>query len=378
MKNIMIAAAAAAVSVGAAQAGGFERSATPLGFMFEKGNYAELSFGSVSPKVSGALKAVPSVTTGNVTKDYTTVGLAVKADINANLSLGLTLDPSYGADVLYDPSTNYPLRGSAAKLRGDTLALLAKYKINENVSVLGGLKSVGIGGDVSLSTTTLPSAPGVPVNFYRASFDQTRDLGYIIGVAYEKPEIALRVGLTYSSDTTHNLPVSGVVLTEGGFVGFNGSTGVELPKSLTLDFQTGVAADTLVFGSIRWVDWTSTKLIAPNAGAANPLVDYANDTITYNIGVGRKFSDAFSGAVSIGYEKTHGAPTGNLGPTDGQLSLQVGGTYTHNNMKITAGVRYIDIGNADALKPTSDATTGNARFAGNSAVAVGLRVGFSF
>lgn len=371
MKKILIAAATAAVSASSAQAGGFERSATPLGFMFEKGNYAELSFGSVAPKVSGALKAAPSVTTGNVTKNYTTVGLAVKTDINDKLSLGLTLDPTYGADVDYPTGTGYPIAGSSAKLRGETLALVGRYKINENVSVHAGLRSVDIGGNVSLVNSGS--------NFYRATFANDRDLGYLIGAAYEKPEIALRVALTYSSETKHDLQASGFsAFAPGGVI--SGSTTVKLPQSLTLDFQSGVAADTLVFGSIRWVDWTATRLDAPQAGAANPLVSYAKDTITYNIGVGRKFSDAFSGAVSIGYEKNgnYRNPTGNLGPTDGLLSLQVGGTYTHQNMKITAGVRYIDIGKAEALKATSTSPTGNARFTGNSAVAFGVRVGFTF
>lgn len=375
MKNIMIAATAAAVSATAAQAGGFERSNTPLGFMFETGNYAELSFGSARPKVSGSLNAAPSVTTGNVTRNYTTVGLAFKTDVTDKISLGVMLDPTYGADVAYPTGTSYPLAGSTAKLRGDTLAVIGRYKINENVSVHGGLRSVGIGGDVSLVNSGF--------NFYRANFKNDRDVGYLIGVAYEKPEIALRVGLTYASETKHELDASGFsAFAPGGVI--SGSTTVRLPKSLTLDFQSGVAADTLVFGSIRWVDWSVTRLDAPfanppaPAAPVNPLVSYAKDTITYNIGVGRKFSDAFSGAVSIGYEKTQGIPTGNLGPTDGQLSLQVGGTYTHQNMKITAGVRYVDIGNASALKATPTSTTGNASFAGNNAVAFGLRVGFSF
>ncbi|MCU0901746.1 MAG: outer membrane protein transport protein [Cypionkella sp.] len=378
MKNTMIVAACAALSAGAAQAGGFERSGLPLGFMFEAGTYAELSYGSVNPSVSGQTNALfpgalggAGLRSGDVAGSYSTVGLAFKTDLSDKLALGLTIDPSFGADVLYPTGSNYPLRGSNARLRGETLALIAKYKVTDNVSVIGGLRSVGIGGNVSLSTTTLPAAPGVPVNFYNASFGYTRDIGYVIGVAYEKPEIALRVGLTYASSTTHDLPVTGVALSSLGPVAFTSSTEVELPKSLTLDFQSGVAADTLVFGSIRWVDWTSTTLIAPNAGTANPLVSYSKDTITYSLGVGRKFSDAFSGAISIGYETSAGGVVGNLGPTDGFRSIQVGGTYTHENMKITAGVRYVDVGDATALG-------GAGSFSGNKAIGVGVKVGFTF
>lgn len=364
-------ASALALTAGAATAGGFERSGLPIGFMFEKGNYAELSYGFVSPKVSGSTNAgipapVGSGSSGDVAGSYSTVGIAVKTDISPKLSLGLSLDPTFGADVSYPTATNYPLRGSRAKLRGDTVALIGRYKFSDQVSVHAGLRSVTIGGDLSLSSTTI--VPGVPVNFYRGSFANTRDLGYLIGAAYEKPEIALRVALTYQSETKHAIDVTGVALPAGPFTG---NTTVKLPQSLTLDFQSGVAKDTLVFGSIRWADWSKTVLNAPNAGTANPLVSYAHDSVTYNIGVGRKFSDAFSGAISIGYEAHKGGVVGNLGPTDGFRSIQIGGTYTHENMKISAGVRYVDIGNATALG-------GGSNFNGNSAVAFGMKVGYTF
>ena len=326
--------------------------------MFENGNYAELSFGSVSPKVSGSLGGFAS---GSVAKSYTTLGLAFKTDLNSKISLGVSIDPTFGADVDYPTGTGYPIAGSTAKLRGETLAVVGRYKFNDTLSVHGGLRSVGIGGDVSLFSGG--------ANFYRANFANDRDIGYLIGAAYEKPEIALRVALTYASETKHDLEASGFsAFAPGGVI--SGSTVVKLPQSLTLDFQSGVAADTLVFGSIRWMDWSQTRLEAPFAGAANPLVFYDHDTITYTLGVGRKFSDAFSGAISVGYEKHHGSPVGNLGPTDGQKSIQIGGTYTHQNMKITAGVRYVDVGNAT--------TRIGGSFSNNKAVGVGVKVGFTF
>ncbi|MBN2630823.1 MAG: hypothetical protein JXR75_09835 [Rhodobacteraceae bacterium] len=361
MKRLLLAAGTAALATGSAQAGGFERSSVPLGFMFEKGNYVELTYGYVTPDVAGALKSNPAVTTGDVAKSYSTVGFAIKTDLSPKFSLGLTIDPSFGADIDYPAGSLYPIRGSNAKLRGDTVALIGRYKFSDAISVHGGVRSVGIGGNVSLANGG--------TTFYSASVTNDRDIGYLIGFAYEKPEIALRVALTYASSTKHDLLHTGVSVFAGG--AFSASTEVELPQSLTLDFQSGVAKDTLVFGSIRWVDWTATTLVSPFAGTANPLVDYDDDTISYSIGVGRKFSDAFAGAISIGYEKTHGGIVGNLGPTDGYKSIQVGGTYTHENMKISAGVRYVDIGNANALG-------GASSFSGNHAVGVGMKVGYSF
>ena len=73
---------------------------------------------------------------------------------------------------------------------------------------------------------------------------------------------------------------------------------------------------------------------------------------------------------SVGYEENTGSVTGNLGPTDGFTSVSLGAIYTKDNMKITGGVRYVDIGDATSFS--------NAQFTDNSAIAAGLRVGWSF
>jgi len=357
MSYILKSVGALALTAAAAHAGGFERSGSPVGFMFETGNYAELSFGYVSPRVSGVAGGVaPS---GDAGDSYATVGLAFKMDVNDKISLGLQYDPSYGADISYPTSaTTYPLRGTSATLSGDTISVIGRYKFNESFSVHAGVRSVGIGGNVAIFNGGLP--------LYAATYDNDRDVGYLIGAAYEKPEIALRVALTYYSATDHDLDttVTGV--------GFVGTETVELPQSLTLDFQSGVAADTLVFGSIRWAEWTATELNSIGyPGRFQPLVGYEDDVVTYTLGVGRKFSDTLSGTVSLGYEKANGGIASNLSPTDGSISLGVAMVYTMDAMKIAGGVRYVKIGDATAL-------SGSSEFTDNSAVGVGVRISFSF
>ena len=356
MKQYLGSVGVLALCAGSAMAGGFERSDNPVGFMFEKGSYAELSFGAVSPTVKGVAGGVAA--SGDVGDNYTQFGVAFKMDVSEKLSLGLQLDPTFGANITYPLAGSiYPIRGTNAELKGDTIALIARYKINDNFSVHGGLRSVSVGGNVAVFNGGAA--------FYRASYDKDRDLGYLIGAAYEKPEIALRVALTYSSETKHDLATS-------VFGTPVGSETVELPKSLTLDFQSGVAANTLVFGSIRWADWTSTRLNSIGYPAfLQPLVGYDDDVITYELGVGRKFSDNWSGAVSLGYEKANGGIAMNLDPTDGVFSIGFGGSYTRDNMKITGGVRYVQIGDATAL-------SGASQFSDNSAIGVGIKVGFSF
>ena len=109
------------------------------------------------------------------------------------------------------------------------------------------------------------------------------------------------------------------------------------------------------------------------------LVGHDNDdTITYPLGVGRKFNETWSGAISVGYEDSKGGVATNLAPTDGFWSVGIGGTYTRGNMKISGGVRYVDIGDANALENPPGSGISNSSFRGNSAIGVGLKIGFTF
>lgn len=330
-----IALLAALVGVGPAFAGGIDRSGQGIGYLFEKGNYAELSYGSVTPKVQAAGNVY-----GNIAKDYSSTSLAVKLDFGDNISVALGMDSPYGADV------EYKTLDFGAKLNSSAITALGRYKFSPNLSVHAGVYQTSIDG-----TFNPPS--GLPVG-RSITVAKTNSSGYILGAAYEKPEIAARVAITYFSGTTHQDDTS--------------LSSINAPKAVNLDFQTGIAADTLLFGGIRWADWSETII---KVGGQN-VVTYKNDAMTYNIGVGRKFSDKFSGAFTVGYEQAQGGTASALAPTDGYLSLGLGATYTHGNMKITAGVRSIRVGDATTVGLPVNS------FGDNSAMAAGVKVSFTF
>lgn len=328
-------AAAAAVAAGPAFAGGIDRSGQGIGYLFEKGTYAELSYGSVTPTVKSSTDAY-----GNVAGAYTSTSLAFKMDFNETFSAALGIDSPYGADVFY---TNLD---TGAKLNSTAITALGRYKFSPSFSVHGGFYQATVDGWYNPTTLAL----GTRINIAASS-----GTGYIVGAAFEKPEIAARVALTYFSGSTHTDATS--------------LSSVNAPAAINLDFQTGIAADTLLFGSVRWADWSNTIIKVANTN----LVTYQNDSLTYNLGIGRKFNENFSGAFTVGYEGAQGGTASSLAPTDGYLSLGLGGTYTNGNMKITAGVRSIRIGDAT----TAGLPLGNT-WSGNSAMAAGIKVSFTF
>jgi len=375
MNKVITAAGALMMTTAAVNAAGLDRSGQSVSSIFESGTYFELSYGNVNPTVSGELNSAP-VSSGDVAPSYAQTGIAFKTDVNDKLSFGMIVDQPFGAAVNYN-TAGYPLYGVNATVTSTGLTFLGRYQINEAFSVHAGLRSVTTSGSVG---SAIPAGPYAGP--YGATFGDGSGTGYVVGAAYEKPEIALRLALTYASAINVSMPT---LESSGLGVGNASNTDVTLPQSVNVDFQTGIAANTLLMASVRWADWTATSIkpadyTTATGGAA--LLDYANDGLTYSIGVGRKFSDALSASVSYGWEKANNDPTlpvgSNLAPTDGYQSIQVGASYAiTEGAKLSGGVRYVWIGDS-STSPFASGPTTYGVFTGNSAIGVGVKLSFNF
>ncbi len=370
MKNVLTAGAALLLSTSLAHAVGLDRSGQPIGIIFEDGGktgaYAELSFGYVMPSVDGTdVAAFGGSDTGNVAEDYGVLGLGYKRDINEQLSFAVIIDEPYGADISYPTGESAALGGTEATLDSVAVTGLIRYKIDNNVSVYGGLRAQSTEAEI-----TLDGLAYGPLAGYNVELDRHTGFGYTLGAAYEVPEIALRVALTYISEIEHEFGT-----TENGSA--SPDTTVTTPQAVNLDFQTGIAADTLLLGSVRWAEY-SKVIVAPAvfdvstpAGSSLTNID---DGFGYSVGLARRFSDTFAGSVTIGYEPEGDDLVSPLSPTNGNYSIGIGAQYKIDDITLTGGVRYIVPGDASA----ATADTARADFDDNSAIAVGFKVGYNF
>ncbi len=362
-KSTTIAALLLGASATAAVAGGLDRSGQNIDVMFEEGTALKFTMGYSMPNVS----ATPSALTDNIAKDYITYSAGFKYEVNDKLDLGLVFDEPFGANLEYGGLVATPAPGglglgtNRATVNSEAVTALARYHFSENISVHGGVRAQRLHGDVQLD----------PVGGYVLDMESDWAFGYVVGAAYEIPAYAARVALTYNSGFTHTM---------NGVESFNpaGTYEQDTPQSVNLDFQTGIAANTLLFGSVRWVDWTEFDITPPGYAAATggqSLVDpHAKDSWTFDLGVGRKFTEKFSASVSFGYERAIGGVASNLGPTDGFWSVGVGGSYdVTESVKLGVGARYVSIGDANG-----GSLTGNAPFTDNSAWGVGMSLTTSF
>ncbi|SEM86138.1 OmpP1/FadL family transporter [Palleronia pelagia] len=397
MKKLFGTVAVLALAPAMAGALGLDRSGQPVTLLFEDGNYAELSFGRVFPSVDGnGNPLLGGGTFDDVGDDYSQLGAGVKLQLSEQLSFALTAGQPYGVDIAYPGSNLTALGGTAATLDSSELMALARYEFSENISVHGGLRYVRLGdGNVTLSgnaygapaaANPLAVAPAPALNGYNVQFGQDSDIGLAIGAAYERPEIALRIAMTYFTKTDHDLPtvenVTALGLNPTGAP--SAPTQVQTPEAINLDFQTGLNQQTLLFGQIRyaWYDDVKVTPAAFGVRSNNSSLTSIDDAYSVSVGIGRQLTDRLSGSVTLGYERQSGDFGSPLAPTDGQKSIGLGLSYDVNEQfTIAGGVRYVDIGDATPSTGVCDVAGGGsgcASFSDNSAVAFGFRVGYSF
>jgi long-subunit fatty acid transport protein len=358
MKHYLATSAALALISGAASAGGIDRSGQGVNILFEEGTYMQLTYSHVSPNVDGNPPTLaPSLgASNNVAQSYNYGSFGYKQKLTDRLDIALIIDQPFGAHILYSDGpfsspTNTAAYDFMAEIDSHAITGLLQYNFDNGFSVHGGVRALTIDGSIKSNDGLLD-----------ASSDY--NFGAVVGAAYEKPDIALRVALTYSAAIDSDL--------SGTENGTPSSFTVEFPESVNLDFQTGIAKDTLLFGSVRWVGWNGFNLTTN--GGTN-WVNFDGDTTSYEIGVGRRISDKLSLAVTLGFEEPGNRPsTTALSPTTGSKSIGVGGTYqATEKLSISGGVRYIVPGDQFVSTPA-----GNVVFEDSSAVAAGIRIGYSF
>ena len=367
MKELIKFSLAAAMLASPAFSGGWEASRLDTSMMYQDGMYAEVGSSSIDYDVNGTTQASK---THKMAKDQTRTNLGFKAQYgDFDIGLATYMSGAIQLDGQSAHSTGCPGTLAAcsvvpsADVTVDSLALLTRYRINENMSVLGGLNRYEV------SNATVTSLGG----YYVVNGDE---IAPIAGVAYENKEIALRVELMLQTETDVTLSASSSTSAAVATTAVTGAKMV-IPQTLTLNFQSGIAEDTLLFGSIHKADWQTAQINIP-ANATGPVAaidsDFGDRT-AYSVGIGRKITEDISVLGSYATEDGGGATsTDPFTLTDGSQTLAVGARYTYENMTISGGYSYTKVGDVTMTHSTGLSST----YTDNKVTGLGLKIGFSF
>jgi len=368
-RTTSILAALAAMST-MASAGSIDRHFLDIPFIFESGNAIKFGFFHAVPSLSGRFPAAAGGgTTGDGGDSFENYNASLKVRVNDQISLALLFDQPHGADIEFEGGF---YAGLSAEWDTDAITALARYRFANNVSVYAGPRLLRTDASIFVPQSTLAVA-GLPASF-SANSGTTTDLGFVGGVAYERPEIALRVALTYQSAVDQQVGVAEAFVSPVPLplpAPGRTQTKVELPQVVQLDFQTGIAPKTLLFGMVRWADWSEFGVRTEQFSAVTglPVADVLDDIWTLRLGIGRQLTDALSGFLRVTWEPQTNSLLSRVAPTDGRFAVGAGGSYTLGPAKLTTGVEYIDLGGG---------SDGFASFRNNDVFIVGSSIQFGF
>ena len=272
--------------------------------------------------------------------------------------------------------------GTNVQISSQNFTGLMGVKLGEkkNIQIYGGPTIQRLEGDVHLRGNAYKTASG-----YDANFTRDTAYGWMAGIAYLKPEIALKAALTYRSEIDHdtttyeNFPA----LAARGLPtqGTNEIT-ITTPKSVNLDFQTGINPTTLLTAKARWVPWSDFAIkpkiynaaaIASGNGDLN-LLDYSKDAWTAEVGLGKKLSPQLAISGAVGYDSGAGNPITSLGPVEGNWNVGLGAKYNLTpEWAVSGGVKYLMFGDAKAKLPDGSIV---GDFQDNDGWVYGLRLSY--
>ncbi len=355
LKQGILAAVAGMLVASAAQAGGLERSGYNIDLLFDPSDYAaEATATYVNPQRD--LKNVTDINTANGigsngigggstsvrdTESYWAPRIGVKAGLGDSIDCMADYSQPWGAHT--NPGKNWMGANDniETKVESDNYAATCSYKWEMGpgvVRIIGGGFYQEVGG--FKDRLVAPAIAVAPLSGVGRLELEGEGWGWRTGIAYEIPEYAMRASLVYNSKvdlddlsgfidlTQFAFPVPGAPI-RGTKYDVSGSA--SMPDSLELKVQSGIAPGWLAFGSVKWTDWSQLQVLRFCPATASVLTPCTSldllyrDGWTVSGGIGHKFTDQWSGAVSLTWDR--GTSHGYGSQTDTWL-LGTGVSYT--------------------------------------------------
>ena len=178
------------------------------------------------------------------------------------------------------------------------------------------------------------------INTY--SLEGDRVYGYRLGASFEIPKYALRAQVIYDSERDINL-VGTQSITGLGVVA-PALVSITLPKSISARVQSGINATTLVYGGVRWTEWSVIQALSVTGGTPVSVTTGYKNGWDVEVGVQKKLTSDLSGSAAISWTKGIGG-----GYTD-SWGLSAGLAYDlDDNWRVSVGAsaRYLTSSNGE-------------------------------
>lgn len=303
-------------------AGGFDSSGRPFDIIFGEENELALSFSYLSPSVDLSVSrnqgdglGLPSQDVSEITNDYFEPRVALRLIVNDQVNCAAQLERPFRFKTRYPDDKLTYLRDEdqansqvVAPLESEysseslTVACSIRYDIDHEselfdksfFTLIAGPKLQQIEGTFSSDLTEQDLGS---FDNYRAELEGKREWGYMLGLAYEIPALALQASLFFHNEIHHDL--SGTATAPSPDLSTTVSESVKsatvTPRALNFRLQSGIVENWLAFLELRWGDWSSVDELYVEAGDLSQELElFKNDTLNYKLGLGTQVSDRLS------------------------------------------------------------------------------------
>ena len=317
--------------------------------------------------------------------DTTAIMAAYSVNENIDVLFGLsndrlsdtTVTTMNGTYNIQGGSANRAVLGASYAIPDIALRVSATYMPSASLTVGSSFSETSLpattstGVDVS-ATTGIPTTYGDLASF-TAKFGPTATGAAILANALPTVDVDGEA-VTFPTGVTAHMALAGTVNPVASY-----DSKVGLPETVILDFQTGIAADTLLFGSVYHAKWGDAQIVSDTGSAATKISTKFEDSTKYTLGLGRKINDQLS--ISATYAQEDGTGALNSSPftvSNGTKSIALGARYTQGNMTISDGVNMTEVGGVKITSNGKETGTFIAEYGTNRVTAFGLKIAFAF
>ncbi len=378
----------------------------------EKGNYTEFGLVVVDPSISGKVRDREDLVSdsdnlylGDVANTFHFYNFALKLQLNDKINFGILYDQPFGANLTYPLKSNNSFsdneiskQGTSVKVKTQNLSFLVGFSPFKNFQLYGGPVYQEVKANISLRGKAHTDA----FNGYNANFKRDSEIGWLTGLSYEVPEIALKAALTYRSKIKYDIEVNENIFEMPMSLLSQNKAELETPQSINLDFQTGITNSTLLYSNLRWVNWKKFETRPPQFGALSEILttvvtdgvytkgfkldSYQKDQYSATFGLGYQVNEKLGIFSEISIDSGTGNPTSSLGPINDSKAIGLGFKYNPaSNYFIAGGLKYFWFGNTTTQDGTyylpiegAKSFAEQADFDGNRAISYALKIGYQF
>ena len=289
--------------------------------------------------------------------------------LNDSLVFGIGLTSPYGTNTDYSDDFFGRFSGTETELVTIDINPSVGYKINDIVSIGGGISVQTI--DVTLNSR-IPLGPASGDGGFEAEGDNVA-AGFNIGITFDLPDES-RLGFSFRSgiehdieaDTVFEIPSSNPLSAAAGT--FGASAEFESPATAYLGYFKPITKDYFFTAGIRWTQWDvfeEIRIEFDDAGGLNPLttndavtdIDWSN-SFTYAVGIDGRINDQWGWRAGLSFTETPVPDnTRSVRTIDSdRTAISVGGTFKPiPQLSLDFAYRFISFADADINQPISAA-----------------------